>query len=468
MSQKSFRRVGVKMSLWKRCLVWGLPGMVGLGILGYFVGRSAIEGYLRSDRFRKFVGEKVGVTLRSECVVAPLQLTDLNLYTESFEAKGGVGAPFGSLELRQLRAQLSLRRFFEKVWQVEEIEVQRLTVRLGGDRVETGGVEVAGGGSGGGDGGGGKSSSGGWLPNRVEIGLAIVKDTNIEWEGGAMRHTVIRAEPDGGAWKIVGRGGKVESGGLPDLEMQGLAVIYRAPSIFVNQAEFRQGGLGSVKVTGEINLEDRVDLSVGLKDLNMEPFLSPDWRVRLKGQISGDVKVRGTMPMGKAGPEIGGTVRVEGGQLTALPVLDKIALFTNTQQFRRLSLSQASANFKQLGGRLEVTQFVAESRGLIRIEGEFTVEKEMIDGRFQVGVTPTSLVFIPGSQEKVFVESRGGYVWTSLKLTGPVNQPKEDLTGRLAKALGDSAVEAVVDGAKDPVKKGGEVIKGILDLVFPR
>jgi hypothetical protein len=49
-----------------------------------------------------------------------------------------------------------------------------------------------------------------------------------------------------------------------------------------------------------------------------------------------------------------------------------------------------------------------------------------------------------------------------------VNQPNEDLTGRLAKALGDSAVEAVVDGAKDPVKKGGEVIKGILDLVFPR
>ena len=459
------------MSIWKRCLVWGLPGIVILGILGYFVGRAAIDGYLRSDRFRKFVGEKVGVTLRSECSVAPLQLTDLNLYTENFEAKGGVGAPFGSLELRQLRAQLSLRRFFEKVWQVEEIEVQRLTVRLGGDRVETSGFEVTGGGGGGGGGGsgGGKKSSGeGWLPNRVEIASAIVKDTNIEWEGGAMRHALIKAEPDGGAWKIVGKGGKVESAGLPELEMQGLAVIYRAPSIFVNQAEFRQGGLGSVKVTGEINLEDRVDLLVGLKDLNLEPFLSADWRVRLKGQLSGDLKVRGSMPMGKVGPEIGGTVRVEGGQLTALPVLDKIALFTSTQQFRRLSLSQASANFKQLGGRLEVTQFLAESKGLIRIEGEFTVEKGMIDGRFQVGVTPTSLAFIPGSREKVFVESKGGYVWTSLKLTGPVNQPNEDLTGRLAKALGDSAVEAVVDGAKDPVKKGGEVIKGILDLVFPR
>src|SRR5689334_23899359 len=63
--------------------------------------------------------------------------------------------------------------------------------------------------------------------------------------------------------------------------------------------------------------------------------------------------------------------------------------------------------------------------------GAFTVETGLIDGAFQVGVTPGSLQWLPGAQAKVFTESRGGYVWAPMRLTGPVNKPQDDLTGRL-------------------------------------
>ena len=247
--------------------------------------------------------------------------------------------------------------------------------------------------------------------------------------------------------------------------MQALALRYRAPSLFVNNAEFRQGGIGSVKATGEINFAERLDLQVAIKEVNLTPFLAEDWRVRLKGQLSGDLSIRSPLPLPAAGPEIAGSLSLARGELTALPVLDKIALFTRTEEFRRINLSRCSGDFRQAGQKLRVTKFLAEAEGLIRIEGDFTIERAQIDGTFQVGVTPNKLAFLPGSQEKVFLEARGGYVWTTMRLTGPLNNPQEDLTARLTKALGDTVIEKVEEVVKDPLKKLPDVIKDGLNLL---
>ena len=447
-------------SRWKRLLLWSPLALLVLAFLGYFVVKTAAYSYLRSDGFRKFVAQKAGVTLRAECEIAPLQFTGANIYTEGFKAQGGKDAPFASLALDQMRAEISLRRFFEKVWQVEQVEVQRLDLNLTGPRAELPEAPPVGTPT-----SAPANPSGGWLPNRVEVATAIVRDTNLAWAGGAMCHTVLTAVPDGTAWKISGQGGKLEQTGLPALDVQALALRYRAPSLFVNSAEFRQGGVGSVKATGEINFAERLDLQVAIKDVNLMPFLSEDWRVRLKGLLSGDVTIRGPLPLPAAGPEIAGALSLARGELTALPVLDKIALFTGTQQFRRLTLSRASADFRQDGAKLRVTKFLAESEGLIRIEGDFTVENSMIDGTFLVGVTPTSLAFIPGSREKVFLESRAGYVWTAMRLTGPLNNPNEDLTARLTKALGETIIETLLpkELPKEPLKPFEKLLDPIKD-----
>ncbi|MES2570342.1 MAG: hypothetical protein V4710_09865, partial [Verrucomicrobiota bacterium] len=120
----------------------------------------------------------------------------------------------------------------------------------------------------------------------------------------------------------------------------------------------------------------------------MTPWLTGDWRLRLHGSISGEIDVQTPLPV-TPGLMMSGHVTLNNGQLEALPVLDQIAIFTRLQQFRTLKLSSASADFRQENGRLAVSNFVAESAGLIRIEGAFTVRDGKIDGVFEVGVTPS-------------------------------------------------------------------------------
>ena len=65
-----------------------------------------------------------------------------------------------------------------------------------------------------------------------------------------------------------------------------------------------------------------------------------------------------------------------------------------------------------------------ESEGLIRVEGSFTIEHGQIDGTFQVGLTPATLQWIPGSQGQIFVSSRDGYLWSPMKLSGAGGPPR--------------------------------------------
>jgi len=452
---------------WVRLALWTLPILFVLLVVGFFVVRAAIDSYLRSEGFRKFVAEKAGNTLHADAELAPLHFSGSEIFADGFRAKGGREAAFADLQLEQIRTEISLRRFFEKVWQVEHFEVQRLRVDLTGPRsdrpveptanpLEAPKTERA-----------TKSpSSSGWLPNRVEIGRAVIRDTQLVWPGGGLRGTLLNLQPHEGGWHIVGQGGRLEYGKLPPLDIASLQLRYRAPSLFINSAELRQPTGGSVQATGEIDFEKQLDLRLMLVNVNTTPYLSDDWRVRMKGNLSGEVTVRSALPLTTA-PQIKGSLKLTEGELTALPVLDQIAAFTRTQQFRRLTLSNASGDFQQDGERLSVTKFVAESDGLIRMEGAFVVEKGQIDGTFQVGVTPGSLQWLPGAQAKVFTESRGGYLWAPMRLTGTVNKPTDDLTPRLVAAAQGAVIEGVQNAAGEVIKTGKDAVKGALDLLLP-
>jgi len=102
---------------------------------------------------------------------------------------------------------------------------------------------------------------------------------------------------------------------------------------------------------------------------------------------------------------------------------------------------------------------VAEASGLLRVEGAFTVGKGEIVGDFKVGVTPSSLQWLPGSRARVFTESRDGYAWAPMRLTGPIDHPSEDLSPRLATA----AAGEVIQGVESTVR---ETTKGVLEWLL--
>ena len=445
-----------------RLILWAIPVLFLLLVVGFFIARSAIDSYLRSDSFRQFIAKKAGDTLHADADMAPLTFAGSTVFADGFRARGGPDAAFADLQIEQIRTEISLRRFFEKVWQVEQFDVQRVRIDLDGPRVNRPLEPAPSPLSAPKD----ENTSNGWLPNRVEIGKATVHDTQLAWSGGGLRGTAFEIEPYEGGWQVAGQGGHITYGKLPQLDVDTLHLRYRAPSLFVNSAELRQPAGGSLQATGEVDFTRQVDLRLILANIDMTPYLSEDWRLRMKGNLSGEVNVRSALPA-HGSPQFSGTLKVSQGELTALPVLDEIAVFTHTQQFRRLNLNNASGDFTQDDAGLRVKNFIAESDGLIRIEGDFTIVNGIIDGAFQVGVTPSSLQWLPGSQAKVFTESRGGYVWAPMRLTGPANKPNEDLSKRLIAAAQGAAVEAVQDAAGQAVKTGKDVIKGALDLLLP-
>ncbi|MEO8351536.1 MAG: hypothetical protein ABI680_07385 [Chthoniobacteraceae bacterium] len=451
------RRLGISLGLF-----------LVLAVGGYFAGKAWVESYLRSDAFRHFVDRKVGQTLHADAEFAPLTFDGMQFYSAGIKTRGYENAAFAKAQLDQLRGTISLRRFFDKVWQIDQLQAERVAVHLDGTRLagefapkfpaET------------------KSPSPSptgqpWLPNRVEISSARIREFNLEWgriaaKSGSLHGLELNGTSTTDGWDFTGAGGELATSGFPTLAVHTIRARQRNKSLFLESADFTSPDGGTINAQGEISLDERVDLHTTLKGLDIAPMLPKDWRVRLHGKLTGTIQIETPLPVRDA-LKISGSVQLESGRLEALPVLDQIALFTNSQQFRQIALSTASGDFVRTARELSVTNFVAESQGLIRIEGRFTVIDDQIDGTFSVGISPARLQWLPGSQERVFTELRNGYAWAPMTLTGPIDAPREDLSSRLAAAAANALVEKVESTARDVFDAGKGAAKSALDLLMP-
>src|SRR5471030_3124102 len=91
-----------RMSPWLRLVLWAIPVLFVLLIVGFFVAKSAIDAYLRSDGFRQFVDGKAGGTLHANAELAPLNFAGSTIFSDRFHAKGGPDAAFADLQIKQI------------------------------------------------------------------------------------------------------------------------------------------------------------------------------------------------------------------------------------------------------------------------------------------------------------------------------------------------------------------------------
>ncbi|MGD9749155.1 MAG: hypothetical protein AB7V57_22625, partial [Verrucomicrobiales bacterium] len=63
------------------------------------------------------------------------------------------------------------------------------------------------------------------------------------------------------------------------------------------------------------------------------------------------------------------------------------------------------------------------------------------------------LGWIPGAERKEFNQSRDGFLWTTVKVSGTTDQFNEDLTNRLVSAAVESVVEETPGKAIDTAKE---------------
>jgi len=409
------------------------------------------RAYLGSRDFRLRILESADRALHAQGELMPLQSNGSALYTDGYVAHGTPAAPFSELRAEQIRADLNWHGLLRHAWQVDDFTVQRLNITLQSAQPVEAPMATA------------PSRPPSSTPWHLDLRRAHVQEANLKWGSptspGEASGMALSVAPGDSGTAINVAGGKFTQQGWPAFDIVSARLRAQPQSVSILESSF-QNPDGQVSVSGEIVFDQAADLQVNLAGLGLRPFLAPDWRARIDGRIFADANVHVSLGTPPSNPDsTTGSARLENAVITALPILDQIALFTRMERFRKINLSTATFDFTYSGDQFAARNLVAEASGLLRVEGAFTVGKGEIVGDFKVGVTPSSLQWLPGSRARVFTESRDGYAWAPMRLTGPIDHPSEDLSPRLATA----AAGEVIQGVESTVR---ETTKGVLEWLL--
>ncbi|MEO5916856.1 MAG: hypothetical protein ABIS50_21690 [Luteolibacter sp.] len=493
MSRRSRRRKAAGEGRWagKAAVALLVVGVVFLGTV-YAVVRS----YLHSDGFRKFLSVEASDMAGVTGEFGSFHWDGLAVDTDSFEATGD-GLVTG-VRADGLHTEVGLGGLKRGVWEVRGSRVRRLEVSLDATKRpdETAAAKVdqkmkssvA------------KTKRPSWLPSEAELesmdvgdvsvkvildqGLATATGMNVHAEQAGAKNAY-RGEIDGGTVRL-------PFGIVPELRLDRVQLRYQDGRAFLTSATVGAWKNGRIESTGEWDMKSRqYSLEGNATGIHCDDLLGSDWAKRLTGDVTSDF----AMSNSTGAPVASGKIIVKNGTLTALPMLDALAAYADTRRFRMLTLNEAHTAWRWKKGELSLTDLVLSSEGLVRLEGSMIIRGNQMDGVFRLGLAPGTLASIPGAETDVFIAGERGLLWTPLRITGTLDDPKEDLTDRLIAAAGvrmfdqipetgekvikftksvlgespNKAIEKGVERGVEIIDKGGKAVRrvsGILDGIL--
>lgn len=485
MSTRTRRRSG-KSPRW----LFALLGLVSIGvIIALFMPMLVmnwVRGYLQEEAFRGKMEQFFGTQMRGEVSLAPLNWTG----DEVTSTEAGISTAGGwQARLDGLRLGLDWNAFRQGKWRVIGTAVDSLTLEKVATAVplppvekETFSEDVR-----------ESESVPSWLkrylPTTSEVdGVRIDRVTLIHPGPWNLRDAKVRLstwQQGENSIQAIAEGGIIETPILlpaqtvpMKLNLTRASTRLSREDLHLKEATFKWLDAGEITARGHLRpQEGSWEASAHLVGFPLRECLTEDWRLRLSGNVEGDVNAGGSRT---AAPVITGSLALKEGVLTALPILDRLASYTGVERFKRLVLDIATTELRITNDTRQFDKIVLQSNGLLHVNGSLTVHGNQIDGAFLLGVTPETLKWIPGAQQHVFTSTNpvgpAGMLWTPLHITGTMQAPREDLSGRLAAAAGRALLNApgeiIGQGSQlllTPVlgKEAGalpsEVIKGATD-----
>lgn len=450
MTSRRSRRKG--RSRWSRRIGGGLVVLIALGVFGILGTYFWIRNYLRSEEFLATVNGRASETLKAEARFEPflwegwhvrsprLDVTGEGLIrrlkAEDFETEVSVGS--------LLRRRFESTEFIGRSVEMElDLTKPALQLPKQSDAFVFPGMKIS-----------------------SVTGSVDFAKSRYSWSGVGAD---VQSGSARGSFDIKLSGGSVKTpiAMFPEGKLNALRARYYDRRIYVTEADFGVFESGRLTLGGEIGMgEGQYALEGELRRVLCEEMVPEDWKKRMLGRLESDFTVSGSS---KKAPIVRGDLVVREGVLTALPVLDRLAAYTDTARFRRMALSAAELKYTQRGGRLELTEIVIASEGLTRVEGRMTIVDGRLDGHFRFGVMPGVMAGIPGAETKVFTPGKEGLLWTPVRITGTLDDPKEDLSKRMIAAAGERMFEMIPETGllvlKGTGREAGEMAKGILDSV---
>ena len=432
-------------------------GLILAGVLGAGVLYAMVRGYLHSDTFRRFLSEKVSAAAGVEGEFTPFRWDGLAVDTTAFEATGS-GIVRG-LKVEGLHTEVGVGAVGRGVWEIQGSQVQRLELRLDGrtsaqlvppraeKRVSRPAVRQK-----------------GWLPTEVEllgldvreVGIGVLLDQGTAGVEGMK----MRVERGGGkgAYRVELADGTIRLpfGLLPEFRLERAKLRWQDGQVFLNSAAAAAWKEGRFAASGEWDrASGRYSLEGDASDVKCGEVFNEDWSKRLTGHLASDF----TLGNLEGAPVARGRLTIRDGSLTALPVLDALAAYADTRRFRVLALSEAQTDWRWKQGEILLTNLVIASEGLVRLEGNIIIRGRGLDGVFRLGLAPGTLASIPGAETDVFSAGERGLLWAPLRITGSLDDPKEDLTDRLIAAAGQRMFD-IIPGSGEKVIKFTRAVLG--------
>jgi hypothetical protein len=447
MSRRSRRRNGGGEKRW---LGKAVVGLLVLGVVVLGGGYAAVRGYLHSEEFRKFLSAEAGKVAGVTGEFSPFRWQGLAVDTEGFKATGN--GLVTSVTADGLHTEVGLGGLKRGVWEIKGTNVRRLEVSVDARKrvdEETIAKEERKSEK--------RSSRPGWLPSDAELQGMEVKHLSVKsiLDEGIVTATGMRVTAEQAGAKDAYRA-EISNGTIvlpfklvPELRLDHIRARYQDRQVFISDARMEAWESGLIEATGEWDTRSsRYSLEGNAKGIQTEDLLGPDWAKRLTGDVVSDFTFEN--PTGS--PQARGKLTINNAVLTALPILDSLAAYADTRRFRVLTLNEAQTDWQWRKGELSLSNLILSSEGLVRLEGNLIIRGRELDGIFRLGLAPGTLSRIPGAETDVFLSGERGLLWAPLRITGTLDDPKEDLTDRLMAAAGMRMFDMIPETGEKVIK----------------
>lgn len=442
-------------------LGWALKGgalLCGLLIVALVGGYFWVKSYLRSDAFRQELSRQVGGVAGGTAEFAPLAWEGSVMGSDRLTLES---ARSGNWQVTGLEAELDLGGLWARVWRIPRVELTSARSEWDLRQQETPSARPVSPPARPRKGGGERSSSG-FLPSRAELlslevsdyeGQVLMESGSYQWERMRLAYKP-GASPSEAVVTL--RNGRLTTpmDWLGRLELGAASLRARRGRVNLLESDWRLMERGQLDLSG--HWEDGAWLLEGeVADLTCGELLPIDWQQKLRGGVHGDFVVEDS-PTGAL--TVNGSAEITDGVVGSLAFLDRLAAYAGSSSLQRLTFEQAHAHFSWQEESWELTNLVLSDEGLLRVEGRFRVEGEALDGHLRVGVPPGLLAHIPGAEEKVFLPGAQGLLWTPVRVTGTLSEPKEDLSGRMIQAAGERMFEMIPETGQWALKFGSQAM----------
>lgn len=191
------------------------------------------------------------------------------------------------------------------------------------------------------------------------------------------------------------------------------------------------------------------DLRMIADKANVERILNPNWKKRISGELSGMIDIKGEKQQIK---HVHGKLHVKNGLFEAVPILSKLN-FNKTNPYRSVKLTKAECRIRYPYSTPHLKEEKAWLFDKIHIISPYKIEirghviigdDRSLAGTLQVGI-PEKIVAeiveksIPNQTSAIsqlfMRKSSSKLLWININLSGTVDEPKQDLSIRIASLL---------------------------------